>query len=293
MPSGIILKGIGGFYYVRADNDEVYECKARGIFRKDEITPLPGDIVSLTIIDENNKKGSIDKIHERHSQLIRPAVANVNQVIIVLSIKSPAPDLLLLDKLLVMAEHQNIDAIVCINKIDLVSAEEYSKIYEAYSKAGYKVIPLSTKTGEGLDQLKKSLNGRISVLAGQSGVGKSTILNRIINSQIMKTGNISEKIERGRHTTRHAELVRVEKEGYLVDTPGFSSLGIANIKYDELALYYREFENYMEGCRFTRCSHVNEPQCGIKDAVSKGLIDTGRYERYISLYNSLKQQKQY
>jgi len=292
LPSGIIIKGIGGFYYVRTD-DEIYECKARGIFRKDEITPLPGDIVSFTIIDEGYKKGSIDKIHDRQSQLIRPAVANVNQVIVVISIRSPAPDLLLLDKLLVMAEHQNIDAIVCINKIDLVTDEEYSEIYEAYSKAGYSVILSSSKTGDGLDQLKKSLNGRISVLAGQSGVGKSTILNKIINSQVMKTGRISDKIERGKHTTRHAELVRVETDGYLVDTPGFSSLGIANIKYDELALYYREFESYTDGCRFTHCSHINEPQCGIKEAVSKGLIDKGRYERYISLYNSLKQQKQY
>jgi len=292
LPSGIIIKGIGGFYYVRKD-DEIYECKARGIFRKDEITPLPGDLVSFTVIDEDHKKGTIDKIHERQSQLIRPAVANINQVIVVISIKSPAPDLLLLDKLLVMAEHQNIDAIVCINKIDLASDEEYSEICEAYSKAGYEVILSSSKTGDGLDNLKKSLNGRISVLAGQSGVGKSTILNKIIDSQVMKTGNISDKIERGRHTTRHAELVKVETDGYLVDTPGFSSLGIANITYDKLALYYREFQNYMDRCRFTHCSHISEPQCAIKEAVNEGLIDKGRYMRYISLYSTLKQQKQY
>lgn len=292
MPSGIILKGIGGFYYVRTD-DKIYECKARGIFRKDEITPLPGDMVSFTIIDEDNKKGSIDKIHERQSQLVRPAVANVNQVIVVLSIRSPAPDLLLLDKLLVMAEHQNIEAIVCINKIDLASSEEFDDIVEAYSKAGYTVILSSSKTGDGIELLKKKLSGRISVLAGQSGVGKSTILNRIINSQIMKTGKVSSKIERGRHTTRHAELVKVETEGYLVDTPGFSSLGITNIEFDKLTLYYREFESYMAKCRFTHCSHINEPQCGIKEAVSENLIDKGRYERYIQLYNTLKQQKQY
>lgn len=292
MPSGIILKGIGGFYYVQAD-DGIYECKARGIFRKDEITPLPGDMVSFTIIDGKNKIGNIDKIHERKTQLVRPAVANVNQVIIVISIKSPLPDLLLLDKLLVLAEHQNIDALVCINKIDLAPNREYDEIYNTYSKAGYTVILSSTITGEGLDLIKKHLSGRISVLAGQSGVGKSTILNKIINSQVMKTGNVSEKIGRGRHTTRHAELVRIENEGYLVDTPGFSSLGITQIEYDELSLYYRDFENFMAKCRFSRCSHISEPQCGVKEAVSEGLIDKGRYERYIILYNSLKQQKKY
>lgn len=292
MPSGTILKGIGGFYYVQTKGG-IYECKARGIFRKDEIIPLPGDTVCLTAIDENKKTGSIDKILDRRSQLIRPAVANVNQVVVVISVKSPFPDLMLLDKLIIMAEQQNIDIVLCINKIDLGRDEECKGISDAYSKAGYEVVLSSSKSNMGLDQLKKSLDGRISVLAGQSGVGKSTLLNKIINCQVMETGKVSERIERGRHTTRHAELVKLGDDGYLVDTPGFSSFEISKIKFDELCFYYREFLDHIGECRFSRCSHISEPQCGVKDALSRGLIDTGRYERYIELYNILKQQREY
>lgn len=290
MPSGIILKGIGGFYYVSTP-EGVYECKARGIFRKNDLTPLPGDRVIFTVTDELKKKGSMDEIQPRDSELVRPAVANVNQVVIVVSIKSPEPDLLLLDKLLVTAEMKNIGIIICINKIDLASEDEYGKLSGTYTRAGYKVILSSSKLQMRLEDLREALAGRISVFAGQSGVGKSTILNRILNSQVMQTGDISERIDRGKHTTRHAELVELDSGGYLVDTPGFSSFELGDIQHDELQLYYPEFRDHITGCRFTRCSHVSEPDCKVKEAMEQELIDRKRHERYAVLYDILKQRK--
>lgn len=290
MPAGIILKGIGGFYYVALE-DGVYECKARGIFRKDNIIPLPGDRVSVKIIDQANKTGSIEEILPREMVLTRPAVANVNQLIAVIAIKQPDPDFLLLDKLLVTAEKKGIKALICINKIDLDSRKEYEEIIETYKETGYDIVLTSSKLEAGYDCLKQALQGKISVLAGQSGVGKSTILNRIMNEQIMETGEISEKIERGRHTTRHAELIMLETGGYLVDTPGFSSFELSEIKHDELWKYYPDFVNFAERCRFIGCNHAEEPGCGVKSAVSEGLIDDGRYKRYMVLYNLLKKDK--
>jgi ribosome biogenesis GTPase len=290
LPLGIIIKGIGGFYYV-STQDGTYECKARGIFRKNEITPLPGDKVTISVIDEANKLGSIDEIMPRTSQLVRPAVANVDQVVIVIAPKSPSPDFLLLDKLLITSEYKNLNAIICINKIDLDENGEYEKIASLYEKLNYKVILSSSKIDRGLDGLKTELAGKVSVFAGQSGVGKSTILNRIMNSWLMKTGEVSEKIARGKHTTRHAELVQLKEGGYVVDTPGFSSFELADIEHDELQLYYPEFREYIDGCRFIRCSHISEPDCLVKEAIDKGLIDKGRYNRYINFYNLLKQNK--
>lgn len=290
MPEGIIIKGIGGFYYVESGN-EVFECKARGIFRKDAFAPLPGDFVNMSVIDESKKLGSIDEILPRKSQLVRPAVANVNQVAVVLAVKSPSPDCLLLDKLLITAQLKNLDTIICLNKIDLDEDESCKKIVEAYEKADYKCIPLSSKLNIGFENLSDSLHGRITVFAGQSGVGKSTILNRIMNSMIMQTGEVSGKIERGKHTTRHAELVELHSGGYVVDTPGFSSLELTDMQYDELDTFYPEFRERRLGCRFTRCSHISEPECSVKDALSQGLIDKDRYARYIEFYNALKQRK--
>ena len=292
MPSGIIIKGIGGFYYVKTD-DGVIECKARGVFRKEEITPLPGDRVSITILDPDKKKGSIDSISPRDSQLIRPAVANVNQVAVVAAVKSPQPDFLLLDKLLLTSAMKNINVFICINKIDLDEEGSGERIIEAYGKAGYRVILLSSKIKIGFDSLKEALKDNVTVFAGQSGVGKSTILNGIMNAWVMQTGDISERIERGKHTTRHAELVELEFGGYVVDTPGFSSFELADVKYNELELYYPEFESHLNKCKFTGCSHISEPGCCVKEAFENGLIDMGRYDRYKHLYNSLKDIKQY
>lgn len=287
MPSGIIMKGIGGFYYVLCE-EAVYECKARGIFRKDDIAPLPGDKVEISIIDYEKKLGSIVKIYPRLSRLVRPAVANVDQVVVIIAVKSPEPDFLLLDKLLVTSEKDNINAIICINKIDLDISHEHERIVENYSKAGYKLILTSLKTNEGFDDFRQALKGRISVFAGQSGVGKSTILNTIMDTFVMKTGTLSEKIGRGKHTTRHAELIPLIDGGYIVDTPGFSTFELLDIDYKDLQNYYHEFSDFKDNCRFTGCSHVNEPDCRVKNEVNSGSISKERYERYVELFFYLK-----
>ena len=288
MPSGIIMKGIGGFYYVLS-GEVLYECKARGIFRKNEITPLPGDEVEISIQDEKKNIGSVDVILPRKTLLVRPAVANIDQIIAVMAVTAPEPDFLLLDKLLVTAEKDDINAVVCINKIDLDDTGKSGRIADEYARAGYRVILTSSKTDVGFDELKDALHGRITVFAGQSGVGKSTLLNRIMDAFVMKTGILSGKIERGKHTTRHAELIPLVDGGYLVDTPGFSSFELAGIEYSNLKDYFREFSGTGKECRFKGCSHINEPDCAVKEAVSAGTVETGRYERYVTLFGLLKQ----
>jgi len=292
LPSGIIVKGIGGFYYVAVQNS-IYECKARGIFRKNEITPLPGDRVRISVLDEAKKQGNIEEIFPRETVLVRPAVANVNQLVAVIAVKSPEPDLLLLDKLLVTAEKKGMKAVICINKIDLDTQDEHKRIINAYSATDYDLVLTSSKIDTGYDRLKEVLKDRISVLAGQSGVGKSTILNRLMNASIMKTGEVSEKLERGRHTTRHAELIMLDNGGHLLDTPGFSSFELADIKCEELQYYYPEFSSFIGNCKFTGCSHIAEPGCSVKAALEQGLIDRRRFERYTHLYVFLKQNKNY
>jgi ribosome biogenesis GTPase len=287
LPRGIITKGIMGFYYVKTENG-VYECKPRGLFRKDSITPLPGDKVSISIIDEKTKVGCIDEILPRTSQLSRPSVANINQIAIVFSIKSPLPDFMLVDKILVTARQKGIDAVILINKIDLDETDEYKKIENSYKKTGYNVIPLSCLKGTGFEKLEEVLKDRITVFAGQSGVGKSTILNKIMNSYVMETGDVSRKNERGRHTTRHAELVELKAGELIVDTPGFSSFEISDINFEELKDYYPEFEKYVNQCKFNGCFHINEPKCAVKDALELEEIDLDRYNRYVELYNVLK-----
>lgn len=288
MIPGLIIKGIGGFYYVKTESG-VYECKARGIFRKDSFTPLPGDKVSISITDEEKKIGSIEEISPRESQLIRPAVANVNQIAIVIAVKSPQPDFTLLDKLLITIEKKGLSAVVCINKIDLDEKAEYEKIIKAYEKAMYKVIALSCVNGTGFDELDSALKNKTTVFAGQSGVGKSTILNKVLDSYVMKTGSISEKIERGKHTTRHAELIELKSGGFVVDTPGFSSFEISGIETNELQNFYPEFREYIGMCKFTGCMHISEPNCEVKAALERDEIDSGRYMRYVEFYKILKE----
>lgn len=289
MPSGMITKGIGGFYYV-ATKDGLYECKARGVFRKDEITPLPGDNVIISVIDEKSKRGYIEKILDRTTVLMRPAVANVEQLVAVIATKSPEPDLMLLDKLLITAENSNMQTVICINKIDLDPENKRKSIFDDYVKAGYSVIETSSTQNEGFGELKAALKGRISVFAGQSGVGKSTILNRIMDTMVMETGSLSDKIERGKHTTRHAQLVELKEGGYIVDTPGFSSFELMKLEYPKLQYFYHEFEDFTEACKFRGCSHVGETECGVKQAVECGDISKDRYYRYVELYTVLKQQ---
>lgn len=288
MPSGTIVRGIGGFYYVEA-GDGIYECKARGVFRKHGLTPLPGDRVSFSVTDVTERTGNIEEILPRDSVLIRPAVANVNQVVAVISVMSPKPDYILLDKLLVVSESKRLNAVICINKIDLDKSNERMSIAEAYQKANYRIVMTSSKTDVGFEGLGEALHGRISVFAGQSGVGKSTILNRIMNTQLMQTGEISKKIERGKHTTRHTEMIKLDGGGFVVDTPGFSSYELTGIERGELQYCYPEFSPYLGKCRFAGCSHISEPGCCVKAALYEGMIDEGRHQRYTRLYGLLKQ----
>lgn len=293
MPLGRILKGIGGFYYVKEEsNSEIYECKPRGIFRKNSITPLPGDKVVFSILDEKEKLGSIDEILPRISELVRPAIANIDQMVIVVSAKAPSTDFVLLDKLLITAGMKKIKAIICINKIDL--EDDIAKnIRDIYSLAGYNCIEISSVKDIGYELLQEELKNHISVFAGQSGVGKSTILNHIMDKWVMETGSVSIKIERGKHTTRHAEILLLQNGGYIADTPGFSSFELADIQYNELENYYPEFGKYLDSCKFTSCSHISEPECPVREAVERGKIDENRFSRYIQLYKELKELPQY
>jgi ribosome biogenesis GTPase len=287
LPSGIILKGVGGFYYVSAV-DQVYACKARGIFRKMGITPLPGDRVDFSITHIDKKEGFLEKIHERRTCLERPAVSNVSMLLAVVSVKDPEPDLELLDKLLVTAEKEGVSAIICVNKVDLDDDKLFKRIKGEYNLAKYTVIATSGLDGTGIGDLKQALSNNISVLAGQSGVGKSTLINAIVGSAVMDTGEVSRKAGRGKHTTRHAQLLEVKKGCYVVDTPGFSSFDLNDYDISTLQCYYPEFESLTLKCRFRGCIHICEPDCAVWDAAAKGLISPGRYKRYVELCRKLE-----
>ncbi len=290
MASGTIVKGIGGFYYVKTENDSVYECRARGKFRKDKVTPLVGDIVEISVIDEEKKKGSLDIIFQRKNELLRPRVSNVDQAVIVFAAKSPAINTELLNRFIILAEQQHLDVIICINKIDISDEKFYGEIVDVYKNANFDVIPISAEKRINIDKLAQKLYGRISVFAGPSGVGKSSLLNAVDPSLKLNTGQISTKIERGKHTTRHAELMEISNSGYIVDSPGFTSLFLEDISKEELQNYYREFAPFVGKCRFSGCSHVHEPQCSVKEHVGRE-ISHMRYESYVSIYNELNNER--
>ncbi len=292
MLEGIIIKGIGGFYYVKTQ-EGVFECRARGVFREENITPLIGDKVLIRISEEDNT-GYIEKIFDRESQLIRPPVANVTQAIIVMSIKSPAINCWLLDRFLVMAEYENLKVQVCLNKIDLGSEEEISLIDYIYGKAKYNVIKTSTKSGEGIPELRNLLADNITVFAGPSGVGKSSLLNKINPKLKLETGEVSKKTTRGKHTTRHVELIDLDTNSYVVDTPGFSSLNVDFIETDvELARYFKEIHKYSDKCKFVGCLHHKEPGCEVKAQVEEGNISNIRYENYLHFLEEIKNIRRY
>ena len=281
---GIITKGISGFYYVKTQ-EAMYECKALGKFRHDELTPLVGDNVEITLDD---KRGRIEKIYPRSNALIRPSVANVSQVFIVFTIKNPDINYELLNKFLVISEYNNLKITICINKIDLLEDYTKNKINDMLIGTDYNIIFLNAKEGIGVETLRERLDSNITVFCGPSGVGKSTILNKLINEEKMETGLLSEKVNRGKHTTRHSELIEING-GFIVDTPGFTSLDLDFLDRDEIQLYFPEFEEYINNCKFTGCLHHKEPNCAIKDAVAAGKISTKRYDFYLScLENTFK-----
>ncbi|MDU7954300.1 MAG: ribosome small subunit-dependent GTPase A [Clostridium perfringens] len=273
---GIIIKGIGGFYYIKTD-EGIIECKARGKFRYNSLKPMVGDRV---IIKVENGKGVIEDIHERSSELIRPTVANVTQAFVVFAIKNPDINLDLLNRFLTLCEYNDIHAVVCLNKEDLCTEEEKENLKELINDIGYEVLFINAKEGKGFDALKERLAHNITVLCGPSGAGKSTLLNSFIDREHMETGSVSEKIGRGKHTTRHSELIDVDN-GYLVDTPGFTTLDITFIDRDSLKYCFPEFNDYNNLCKFNGCNHYKEPKCAVKEAVEEGKINKLRYEFYI------------
>ncbi len=277
---GLLTKGIGGFYYVETENG-CYECKARGIFRKNEIVPTVGDRVGISVISEEKKKGSLDKIHQRKNLLIRPSVSNVDHFIIVAPSKSPDFDTFFVDKLLVFCELYEIEPLIVINKSDLDEGTQYGSLYE---KIGYPVIYTSTVTGEGISNVKEAIRGGINVFAGFSGAGKSSLLNLLIENIDLKTGEIS-KLTRGRHTTRHSELFEIAPQTYVADTPGFSSLEI-DFAIDRLDLLFPEFRDAV--CQFKGCSHTKEKGCGVLELLEQGNITPSRYESYRAIYEKIK-----
>lgn len=291
--TGKIVKGIAGFYYVHDGRDQVYECKAKGIFRKEKIKPLVGDDVEFTVLDETEKTGNISRIKGRRNTLIRPAVSNVDQALVVFAVADPLPNLNLLDRFLVMMERQEIPVILCFNKLDLTKSGEAERIERIYGPAGYPVHFISVYENEGLNALRKLIAGKTTVLAGPSGVGKSSITNVIQPAAAMEIGTVSEKIRRGKHTTRHSELFFVEERTYMMDTPGFSSMYLMDLKPEELKDYFPEFAQYEEECRFLGCVHMGEKVCGVKRAAAEGKISESRYENYRLLYQELKEKRRY
>lgn len=274
---GVIVKGIGGLYFVDVKR-VVYECKARGKFRYNGLTPMIGDHVTIEVNQEDGS-GVINEILPRTTELIRPAVANVTQAFVVFAFKQPDLNLDLLYKFLLLCEHSNLKAVICFNKMDL-AAESHKDIGEVLARAGYEVLYMEAKHDIGVQQLKEKIKDNISVFCGPSGVGKSTLLNKFIGREAMKTGDISDKLKRGKHTTRHSELIDTE-EGFLVDTPGFSSLELDFIGKEDIQYFFPEFKDYREKCKFNNCFHYKEPKCGVKEAVEENKIHRSRYEFYI------------
>lgn len=292
MQEGRIIKGIGGFYYIDF-RGKTYECKARGIFRKNKLVPMVGDYVIFSITNEEQLLGMIEEIKDRKTELIRPAVSNVDQAVVVFAATQPEPNLSLLDRFLVLAESNDLDIVIVFNKIDLADSNRLEEIKGIYRLAGYRVI-LTTKHEEStINELREVLAGNTTVFAGPSGVGKSTLLNRIQSNLVMETGEISTKTERGKHTTRHVELVPLDTSGWVVDTPGFSSLNVDFLEEEDLGHCFREFVSKMEGCRFTSCIHENEPHCGVKDSVEKGEISHSRYKSYLQLLQEIRKNRRY
>ena len=279
---GKIIKGIGGFYYVKT-KEGVIECKARGKFRHKDMKPMVGDNVDINV---SNGKGVIEDIHDRSSELIRPTVANVTQAFVVFAIKNPDINFDLLNRFLILCEYNNIKAIVCLNKVDLASEEEKEEVKKKINDIGYDVLFINAKKGLGIELLKERLSDNETVLCGPSGAGKSTLINTLINRMHMETGVVSEKIGRGKHTTRHSELIEIEN-GYLVDSPGFSNIDISFMNKDELRYCFPEFEEYNHNCKFRGCIHNKEPECAVKNALQENKINETRYNFYIRILEEL------
>ncbi len=291
--TGKIIKGIGGFYYVVCENGITYECKAKGVFRNRKIKPLVGDNVEIEILDEEKNLGNVEDILPRFNWLNRPAVANVDQTVIIFAVSAPAPNFNLLDRFLINMEQHEVPTVICFNKVDLEGFRQSEDICRSYTKSGYEVLFISAESGYGIDVLEAIIKGKTTVFAGPSGVGKSSTLNSLFPDANVQTGGLSEKIQRGKHTTRHSELMFVDDDTYIMDTPGFSSLYTEGIEAEDLKLYFPEIAAYTGTCKFNMCNHISEPGCLVKKAVSDGRISKMRYDDYVMIYNELKEKRKW
>lgn len=290
---GKIIKGVGGFYYVHDGVARTYQCRAKGIFRNRNVKPLVGDDVDFTVLNEAAGEGNIVSILPRRNALIRPAVANVDQILLVFSMRSPAPNWNLLDRFLISMEQQEIPTVLCFNKTDLADRDLEEAYRAVYRNTGYTVCFFSVQKGQGLAEVEVLLPGRTSALAGPSGVGKSSLMNTLQPEAGMETGAVSRKIQRGRHTTRHTELFYLQPDTFLLDTPGFTSLYVENLDCRDLRYYFPEFRKPAEQCRFLDCVHVGERDCGVKEAAARGEISPERYANYLQIYQELKDSKKW
>lgn len=291
--TGKIIKGIAGFYYVHADGGAVYECRARGVFRNRKIKPLVGDNVEISVLSHDPPEGEIDRILERKNMLLRPAAANIDQVLVMFALRDPEPNLNLLDRFLVALYRTGIPVCIVWNKADLAGDAEPERYRLIYEPAGYRVLSVSVRKNRGTEEIRSLMKGRTTVLAGPSGVGKSSLINTLVPEAGMETGALSEKIRRGKHTTRHSELFRVEKDTYLMDTPGFSSLYLNDMEPDSVKDCFPEFRPFEGDCRFSGCVHAGETVCGVKTAVEEGRISRSRYENYLMFYREQKEKRRY
>ena len=291
--TGKIIKGIGGFYYVVCENGVTYECKAKGVFRNRKIKPLVGDNVEIEILDAEKNLGNIEDILPRFNWLNRPAVANVDQTVIIFAVSAPAPNFNLLDRFLINMEQHEVPTIICFNKIDLEGFRQSEDICRSYTKSGYEVLFISAESGYGINTLEAVIKGKTTVFAGPSGVGKSSTLNSLFPDANVQTGGLSEKIQRGKHTTRHSELMFVDDDTYIMDTPGFSSLYTEGIEAEDLKLYFPEIAAYTGTCKFNMCNHISEPGCLVKEAGGNGRISKMRYDDYVMIYNELKEKRKW
>lgn len=290
---GKIVKGIAGFYYVHVAESGIYECKAKGAFRNQKVKPLVGDNVWLEVLDEEQKKGNIEEILPRKNELIRPAVANIDQALVIFAAAKPKPNFNLLDRFLILMQYQKVPAVVCFNKQDMVDAEELQLLKNTYESAGYQVIFTSAAKEEGIQAVRDLLKGKTTTVAGPSGVGKSSLINLLSPEAEMETGDISRKIERGKHTTRHSELFALDENTFICDTPGFSSIYLPEMEKEELGIYFPEIAEYEPFCRFQGCAHIHEPGCGVKEALEEKKISPIRYDNYKLLYEELKDKRRY
>jgi ribosome biogenesis GTPase len=291
MIKGTIIKGIGGFYYIKTDQG-IFECKGRGLFRKEKLVPCVGDHIMLEPDELDEYKGTIVKILPRKNIFVRPPVANLDQLLIVMAMEKPEPNFYMLDKFLVMAEKNQVDIIIAFNKIDLIEEEEVKKVLEIYDNL-YPLFFFSAEAGVGIEEIKLELKNKQTAISGPSGVGKSTLINKMHEDLNLEVGGISVKSQRGKHTTRHVEIFELNNGGMVFDTPGFTSFETVDVNLEELHFMFPELQKLALECRFKTCTHINEPDCAVKLSLEQGGINRSRYESYVNLYNEIKSQRRF